>query len=109
MKFYWRRFVTLTAGLSLFGVGLIGLGFFFAPHGQFAHGGKWIFWGLSRSQLLHAHLLLAVLLLAFSAWHIYFNWRTILRYLKNRGNNAFIISAELVGALLLVLFVFFCG
>jgi hypothetical protein len=106
-SFYWRRFVALTTGLSLFAVGFTGLVLFIAPPGRFVHGGNWLLLGMTKQQFLHTHMLLAILLMIFSLWHMYFNWNTIAQYLTNRNQK--VITLEFFVSLLLVSFVFFCS
>ena len=104
-SFSWRRFVALTAGVSLLGIGFTGLVLFIAPPGRFAHGGNWLLWGMNKQQLLHTHMLLAILLMVFSLWHMYFNWNIIARYMINQKKK--VITLEFLVSLLLVTWVFF--
>lgn len=105
------RFVSITTGLSLFAVGATGFMLFIAPPGRVAHGGNWPIWGLSKQQILHTHSLLALLLISFSLWHMYFNWNSIVHYLnlKNRDRKIVVFTPEFFFSLLLVAYVFFCG
>lgn len=106
-SFHWRCFVAFSAGVSLLAVAFTGFGLYVAPHGRYIYGGSWMLWG--KYKLLHAHVMLALLLLIFSLWHVYFNRHTILHYLRERNRESGLMKPELLIALLLVTYIFFYG
>jgi hypothetical protein len=107
--FDWRRFAALTAGLSLLVVLITGLELLSAPAGRFGHGAGWTIWGLSKGQLLRAHVLMALLLAVASLWHVYFNLGSIRRYIVSRSQETAACSLEFFASLLLVAILFFCA
>jgi hypothetical protein len=109
MKFSWRRFTALTAGLSLFFVVITGLELLTAPAGRFGHAVGWTFWGASKRELLNAHVFLAILVGASSLCHIYFNWGSIERYILSRDRETAVCSVEFLASLALVIFVLLCA
>jgi hypothetical protein len=54
------------------------------PHGWVAYWVDWQFWGLSLSQWKDIHMNLGFLFLLASIVHLFYNWASILTYLKNK-------------------------
>lgn len=108
-SFHWRRFVSFTAGLSLIGVAMTGIGLVGTPSGRFAYGGGWSWWGLKKGHLLHIHVLLAVLLTVFVLWHLYYNRQVILSYFKDRDRRVPVVAPEFLLSLLVVMFAVMLG
>lgn len=108
-SFHWRRFVALTAGLCLLVVGVTGFLLYNAPPGRYGHGAGLLIWGMSKRQLLQVHSLMAALMVAFSLWHMYFNWSIIVRYLIDTNRRIPVFAPELAASLLLVASVLFFG
>jgi len=99
----------LTSLLTLWGfliMALTGLVLFIVPHGRIAYWVEWNFLGLSKEQWGDIHSLGMFLFLVAGILHVYFNWKPLIGYLKNRARTSFALRAELVVAsLIAVLFV----
>lgn len=54
------------------------------PHGWVAYWVDWQFWGLSLSQWKDIHMNLGFLFLLAGVVHLFYNWASILVYLKNK-------------------------
>lgn len=106
--FYWRAFVTFYIVFSFVAVGLSGLVLFISPPGRVANWSQWRFAALLKADWQAVHTVFSLLFLAAGAFHIYFNWRVILNYVRrkvgeglNRGRELAVATAA--GAVILVL------
>jgi hypothetical protein len=106
--FYWRSFVTFCIVFSFIALGISGLVLFISPPGRVANWSQWRFAALLKADWQAVHTVFALIFLAAAAFHIYFNWRVILNYVRrrageglNRGRELAVASA--VGLAILVL------
>ena len=106
--FYWRAFVTFYVVLSFVIIAASGLVLFISPPGRVANWSQWTFGGLQKADWQAVHTVFTLLFLGAVAFHIYFNWRVILNYLRrkvgeglHRGKEMGLAAA--VGAAVLVL------
>ena len=105
-KFYLRRCVSLTLGLSFLVMTATGLVLFVAPKGKVAYWSDWVLFGLGKAEWTALHITSMVLLIVSAVWHIYFNWSPLVSYLKNSAKKLTPFKAEFLTALALnVIFV----
>ena len=76
---------------------------YIVPHGRIAYWADWRLWGLSKTQWSDLHLNLGILLLLAGFFHIYYNWKPITSYLKNRVKHIRVFTANFNIALLFTL------
>ena len=82
-----RTITSLTLLLSLGLVILTSLIMFIVPQGRVAYWSDWRLWGLSKTQWSELHLTFGLLMLLAALLHIYYNWKPILNYLKNKAKK----------------------
>jgi len=106
--FYWRAFVTFYVVFSFFVIATSGVVLFISPPGRIANWSQWSIGGLQKSGWQAVHSIFAFLFLVAAGFHIYFNWRVILNYIRrkigeglNRGKE--LAAASAVGVVILVL------
>jgi hypothetical protein len=106
--FYWRAFVTFYVVVSFIVIAASGLVLFISPPGRVANWSQWTFGWLRKADWQAVHTVFTLLFLVAIAFHIYFNWRVILNYLRlkvgeglHRGKEMGLALA--VGAAVLVL------
>ena len=105
-KFYLRRCVSLTLGLSFLVMTVTGLVLFVTPKGKVAYWSDWLLFGLGKEEWAALHITSMVLLIVTAVWHIYYNWSPLVSYLKNSAKKLTPLKAEFLAALALnVLFV----
>ncbi len=80
---------------------------YIAPHGRVAYWSDWRLWGLTKTQWGDLHLNLGLLLLLAGFLHLYFNWKPITAYLKNKAKQLSIFTVDFNVALTLMLLVGF--
>jgi hypothetical protein len=108
--FYWRAFVTFYVIFSFVVIAASGLVLFISPPGRVANWSQWRFGALLKADWQAVHTVFALLFLAAAAFHIYFNWRVILNYIRvkvgeglHRGRELGVAAAVGVGVLVLTI------
>ena len=102
-KIYTRSLVSF---LTLFGfivMSLTGVVLFIMPEGRVAY---WILWEwiwLSKTDWGNIHVLSSVLFIVAGIFHIYFNWKPLLNYFKDKAHKVARVRKELIISLLLCL------
>ena len=106
-KFNWRAFTSLYIVISFLIMALSGLILFIAPPGRIANWTNLTILGLTKSQWQALHTVFTFLFILAAAFHIYFNWRPLIAYLRTRVQQTTHIRKELVGSGILVTFLVF--
>lgn len=96
-----RRITSLTALISFCLLVLTSVVLYIVPQGRVAYWADWRLWGLSKTQWGDIHINLGLLFLLAIFLHIYYNWKPILNYLKNRAKQLKLFTPEFNVALLL--------
>ncbi len=78
---------------------------YIAPHGRVAYWSNWHLFGLRKTQWSELHLNLGILLLLAGCLHIYYNWKPITAYLKNKSKKMKVFNVNFNIALILTLVV----
>lgn len=82
--FYWRAFVTFYVVISFLVIALSGIVLFISPPGRIANWSEWRFAWLQKANWQAVHTIFAFLFVVMVAFHIYFNWRVIVAYVKTK-------------------------
>ena len=98
-----RKITSLTALLSFILLILNSVVLYIAPHGRVAYWADWHLWGLTKTQWGNQHIIIGVLFLISIFLHIYYNWKPILAYLKNRAKQFKLFTREFNIALVLTI------
>ncbi len=99
MKF--RKIISLTALVSFIVLFLTGVVLFIQPHGRVAYWVDWRLAGLSKSQWDSIHIHAGILFFVTIVFHIYFNWRAVVSYLKGRFGHVRVLNVYSGVALLI--------
>ncbi len=97
-KFHWKVFVSFYIVFSFLVIALSGIVLYFAPPGRIANWSIWRFVALSKAQWQGAHTIFAFLFVVAAAFHIYFNWKVLVAYLKSRLRESLRMKWELLSA-----------
>lgn len=76
---------------------------YIAPQGRIAYWADWRFWGLTKTEWANQHIIIGVLFLLAILLHIYYNWKPIVAYLKNKARQLKIFTREFNIALIFVI------
>jgi len=96
--FYWRAFVTFYIVLSFTVLAVSGIILYISPPGRIANWSKWSIALLDKSRWQAIHTILAFLFVVAAGFHVYFNWRVIVGYVKTRLSEGIRRKWELAGA-----------
>ncbi|MGD2270031.1 MAG: DUF4405 domain-containing protein [Desulfobacterales bacterium] len=94
-----RRITSLTALLSFSLLILTAIILYIVPQGRIAYWADWRLWGLTKTQWGNIHIILGVLLLISISFHVYYNWKPIVSYLKNKAKQLKVFTPEFNAAL----------
>ncbi|MEA3286154.1 MAG: DUF4405 domain-containing protein [Candidatus Marinimicrobia bacterium] len=94
-KFNWRSFISLYMTFSGIIIAVSGAILYIGPPGRIANWSRIPILGLEKSQWQALHTIFTFLLLIAMLFHIYFNWKPLMAYLKTRRNQKIKIRSEL--------------
>ena len=89
-----RKITSLTMLVSFVFCILTSVVLYILPHGRVAYWADWSLWGLSKTEWDGLHINLGVLLLLAGLLHIYYNWKPITAYLKDKTRNLKVFTIE---------------
>ena len=98
-----RRVTSLTALLSFIFLITTSIILYIVPPGRVAYWADWQLWGLTKTEWSNIHINLGFLLLLSISLHIYYNWKPIISYLKNKAKQVKIFTKEFNVALVLTI------
>jgi hypothetical protein len=80
-----------------------GIMLFIAPPGRIANWANWELLGLEKEQYASLHTTFMILFLLATILHIYYNWKPITSYLKNKTKEMIIFTKDMVISVVLVM------
>ncbi len=89
-----RKIASLTATLSFLLMVLTSIILYIVPHGRVAYWADWRLWGLTKSDWGNIHINLGLLFLTALFLHIYYNWKPLLSYLRNKSKQIKVFTPE---------------
>ncbi len=100
-----RKITSLTLFLSFFFLIITSIILYIVPQGRVAYWADWRLWGLSKTQWGDLHINFGFLFLLAGLLHIYYNWRPVVTYMKNRARKVTVMTPAFSIAFLLTLVV----
>jgi hypothetical protein len=97
-KFHWKVFVSFYVVFSLAVLALSGIVLYVAPPGRIANWSVWRLALLSKAQWQAMHTIVATLFLVAAGFHIYFNWKVLVAYLRSKLSDGLRMKRELLTA-----------
>jgi len=97
-RFQWRALTSVLMTLGFLLLALSGTVLFLSPPGRVANWTNWTMLGLRKSEWGGIHIWFGTLFLAMTALHVFFNWRPLVSYLKNRATRSVGFRVEWVVA-----------
>ncbi|MBK7105620.1 MAG: DUF4405 domain-containing protein [Ignavibacteriae bacterium] len=82
-NFNFRKFISFYIAISFIVMLISGIVLFFAPPGRVANWSYWAVFGFTKTQWQSIHTIFTFLFIAAGSFHIYFNWKTLMFYLKS--------------------------
>jgi hypothetical protein len=98
-----RKITSLTALVSFLLLILNSVVLYIVPQGRIAYWADWRLLGLTKSEWGNQHIIIGTLFLLAIFFHIYYNWKPIVAYLKNKARQLKIFTREFNIALVLTI------
>ena len=100
-----KKITSLSMLLSMLAMTYTGVILFISPHGRVANWANWELLGLSKDQYGSIHSTFMVIFVIGAVLHVYYNWKPMTSYLKNKSKEfVFFTKDMLVASILFVLF-----
>lgn len=104
-----RAFTSLCSLVSFILLCITGIILFVEPHGRVAYWTRWNFVGLEKDQWGNIHIYSGLLFLVTGAFHLYYNWKPLVKYLSAKIETALRYKRELVISSIIFLWVVVSG
>lgn len=105
-KIVIKKTISLTLAFSFLVMSITGLMLYIVPKGRVAYWADWELLGLTKTQYANIHITSMLLFLVVAVWHIYYNWKPLMSYIKNSAKKITFLKKELLIAVILnILFV----
>ncbi len=98
-----RKITSLAALISFLVLVLNSVALYIAPQGRVANWTDWRFWGLTKTEGANQHIIIGILFLLAIFLHIYYNWKPLVAYLKNKLKQVTIFTRAFSISLILVI------
>jgi len=107
----WRgqAFTSLCSLVSFILLLITAIILYIEPHGRVAYWIKWNFMGLEKDQWGNVHLFSGLLFLVAGGFHLYYNWKPLLRYLSGKIETGLRYKRELMISSLISLWIIVSG
>lgn len=98
-KFNWRNFISLYIALSFIIMLISGIILYIAPPGRIANWSYWSILGLTKKDWQSIHIIFTFIFVLTGGFHIYYNWKPLMYYLKSKRQSFYFFRYELIVAL----------
>ncbi|MDM8522141.1 DUF4405 domain-containing protein [Desulfococcaceae bacterium HSG8] len=96
-----KKITSLTALLSFAVLAFTSIILYIVPQGRIAYWADWHLFGLTKTEWGDIHISTGVLFIIAIGFHIWYNWKMILAYLKDKARNLKIFTKDFNIALIL--------
>ncbi len=101
----FRKITSLTTLLSFISLLLTSLVLYIAPKGRVAYWVGWRLWGLSKTEWTNLHINIGLLFAIAIVFHVFYNWKPILVYLKDKSKKLKVFTKDFNIALVVTVLV----
>lgn len=108
-KWNGRAFTSLCSLVSFMLLCLTGIVLYLEPHGRVAYWIKWHLLTLEKDQWGNIHIYSGLLFLIAGSFHIYYNWKLLIKYLSGKIESAFQYKRELIFSGIILIWVAVSG
>jgi phage antirepressor YoqD-like protein len=105
-KINWRAFTSVYMGFSAIIVILSGIILYLSPPGRVAHWSYWSLFWLTKTEWQAIHTIFTFLFVLIGGFHVYYNWKPLMNYLRRKTKESFQLRKEMFIALVLTVFIF---
>jgi hypothetical protein len=96
--FSWKAFISFYIVLSFAVLGLSGIVLYVSPPGRVANWSVWTLVALTKAQWQAVHTIFSFVFLLAASFHIYFNWKVLVAYVKSKLHEGIRMKRELASA-----------
>ena len=104
-----RAFTSLCSLVSFILLLLTAIILYIEPHGRVAYWIKWNLLGLEKDQWGNIHIFSGLLFLVAGGFHLYYNWKPLIRYLSGKIETGLRYKRELMISSLIFLWIIASG
>ncbi len=104
-----RALTSLSSLVGFLLLSLTGIILYVEPHGRVAYWTKWQFLNLEKDQWGNIHVYSGLLFLIAGGFHLYFNWRPLVKYLSGKIEATLRYKRELVISTLIFVWIVVSG
>ena len=79
----FKKITSLTLGFSFLTMSFTGIMLYIVPKGKIAYWADWQMFGLSKGDYGDIHTTSMVVFILFGGFHIYYDWKPIVSYMKD--------------------------
>ncbi len=97
-KFHWKVFVSFYVVFSFLALAVSGIVLYVSPPGRVANWSVWRLLLLTKAQWQAVHTIVALAFLVAGGFHVYFNWKVLVAYLKSKLQAGLRMKRELAAA-----------
>ncbi len=97
-----RKLTSLTVSLAFILMVLTSIVLYIVPQGRVAYWADWRLWGLTKTDWGNIHINMGLLFLIALFLHIYYNWKPLMSYLKNKAKQMKVFTPEFNVALVIM-------
>ncbi|RXJ91536.1 hypothetical protein CRV01_00135 [Arcobacter sp. CECT 8983] len=98
-----KKITSLTMLLSIILMTYTGIMLFISPPGRVAKWSNWEILGLGKDEYAQVHSTFMVLFIVATILHIYYNWKPMLSYMKNKAKVLVVFTKEMLVAFVITL------
>jgi hypothetical protein len=108
-KWSGRVFTSLCSVVSFILLVFTGIVLYVEPQGRVAYWVKWDFLSLEKDQWGNIHLFSGLLFLIAGGFHIYYNWKPLVRYLSGKAGSSLQYRREMLFSSIVLLWIVISG
>ncbi|MGB6327499.1 MAG: DUF4405 domain-containing protein [Halarcobacter sp.] len=102
-----KKITSLTMLCSIIVMTYTGIMLFIAPPGRIANWANWKLLGLGKEDYAQIHITFMVLFVVMTILHVFYNWKPITSYMKNKAKEMIVFTKDMIVALVLTLIFIF--
>lgn len=102
-----KKITSLTMLCSIIVMTYTGIMLFIAPPGRVANWANWNLLGLGKEDYAQIHITFMVLFVVMTILHVFYNWKPITSYMKNKAKEMIVFTKDMIVALVLTLIFIF--
>lgn len=100
-----KKITSLTMMFVMIIMTYTGVILFITPPGRIANWANWELLGLSKEQYAQLHSTFMVLFIIMTLIHIFYNWKPLTSYMKNKAKELIVFTKDMIVSILLTLLV----